>query len=297
MKCERCKWDVSDVADFCPNCGMQFVDERGHVILATKGEVRDTDGWAVAAFIFSLLFFIPLAILLVIPCAIVSFIRHRKHRKEQGQGLAAAALVIGALVFILQAGIATVGYGVYYASTRPPSPAGGGGGPAISSMGQAVRANVEMVHMDMMALRSALSLYYADYAVYPPPTEDYRFPREAFKLLQAEAQNSGNMYMGSALQYYAPYENLHYNSDEESWYLVVHDLHKTSLDIDLSQYEGDPATYPGRDLIYDPTNGMESRGHVWMSGPDGWNENPLRLPSWMTAPMPVYSATTTSATY
>lgn len=295
MKCPQCQWDVSNVASLCPNCGFEFTDDSPEAFEPTRGAIRDTDGWAVTAFISSLLFFIPLTFLLVIPCAVIGFLRLKDEPERQGRGLIVAALLLGLLSFLGQSTVGALSVAVYRARERASTSSFNSG---IASMGQAMREMETMfILQDLTALHGAMTYYYTDFAAYPEPTESNRLPEEAWDEIKGIIMSEPTLAQAGALEFYTQRRNLRYNSDGETWYIFLHDRDNANLDVDVAQFEGDPDVYPGLDRLYDPTNGLGSSGDLWITGPDLWGIS-LRPPPWMMPPAgTVYSATVDNETW
>lgn len=254
MKCESCGRDVSNDATYCPYCNYHFTMNGVAHTVPEPGEIRETDGWAVATFIFGILVFVPLVFLAVIPSALIARLRLKKSPHKQGKGLMIAGLLIAFFSFVIQIVAALFIVTVYIVSSSQ----------AGKEVGNIFRnTQIAQERYAFQQLRAAMENYIIDHGTYPAPTEDFRFDKDTFPREKKDSQ-----------PYFIPLDvsPYRYNTDGSGWYIVAFTPAGATEYVDVSKYDGHPEQFPGLDLIYDPTNGTASRGDLWMVGPNQWPE-------------------------
>lgn len=105
MKCHLCKTENSEDSYYCMKCG-------------NKLEGKKRNDYAVASFILSLLFFIPLAPLIGFFLGIFALYNMKKHPDQIGKGFAIAGIIIGLLFSII---IPLIVFGFFVLVTAPLS--------------------------------------------------------------------------------------------------------------------------------------------------------------------------------
>lgn len=249
MRCEVCDQTVPEDAVYCPHCRHTF--DPATALPAAGRAIPETDGWSVAAFVGSILFFIPGSFAVALVCAVISGARLRGRPKVQGRGLLVAAVLFALMNLFLQAGVAVVAFGIWKVSNRMDS----------GMFASEPHANAYFEASSLQSLHGALQQYYLDQSVYPPPRKDWRIPTKELEAVLGKDQ----------FWFWTPSGRMNYNSDGRTWFILASGKNEdASHTIDVSRYAGEPEDYPGRDRIYDPTNGASSPGAIWIVGPNAW---------------------------
>lgn len=260
MNCESCGRDVPAAATFCPYCSHRFEMEGQERTTPVPGEILETDGWAVATFIFGVLLFVPFAFLAALPAAIVARRRLKQHPHRQGKGLLYTGLLLALFAFLGQGLIGIVGatsYAVYKRSQGPD------GRSRIQNTARQAHAMNET--WAFQTLRTALENYYIQNNTYPLPSADFKL--DAGKLFPDDGSRQRFMY--NPLQG----KTYRYNSDGDNWYIAASIVPGATEYVDVRQYSGKPEEYPGLDLLYDPSKDPGGKGDIWIVGPMPWPGN------------------------
>lgn len=259
-QCSQCGAGLRETSRFCPGCGCpvdfaRLVKESA----AAHPEVGRPHALAAVSVILSVLFFIPLVF---IPSAILGAVALSRIAQSGGalggRNLAQAALLISCCVAIFQgmalfaatqSGLVTLDVPRQYLRPRGVKPAD--------------------VEETMRVIANALERYRGAMGVYPRPNQySSDLPADIQEFLPRVYLDPYRVEGSRAFRYHAV---------SDQYWILTSEGPDLRQDIDVERYAGSPEAYPGSGLIYDPTNGVDSEGDLWLTGPFTdfhWFENP-----------------------